>query len=133
MPDTEQPSRGEPPAGYVRASEATRLLDVKPETLYAYVSRGILRSVAGPRGRARLYALEDLRRLKSRRDARRGHTAVAATALDWGAPVLDSAITRIDERGPHYRGRCAVDLARAARAARRADRGLRTGDGRTRG
>jgi len=89
-----------------------RLLDVKRETLYAYVSRGLLESVPAPRGRARRYSLSDLRRLRGRRDARRGHTAVAATALDWGAPVLDSAITRIDSAGPHYRGRSALELAR---------------------
>jgi citrate synthase len=97
---------------YVGAAEAMRLLDVKRETLYAYVSRGLLKSLPAPRGRARRYALADLRRLKARRDARRGHAAVAATALDWGAPVLDSAITRIDAAGPHYRGRSALELAR---------------------
>ncbi len=89
-----------------------RLLDVKRQTLYAYVSRGLLESVPAPRGRARRYAVADLRRLRGRRDARRGHAAVAATALDWGAPVLDSAITRIDADGPHYRGRSALALAR---------------------
>lgn len=89
------------------------MLDVKPATLYAYVSRGLLHSIDAPRGRARLYSVADLRRLRARRDARRGHTAVAAAALDWGAPVLDSAITRIDAAGPHYRGRSALELARA--------------------
>lgn len=89
------------------------MLDVKPSTLYAYVSRGLLRSIDAPRGRARLYSVIDLRRLRARRDARRGHTAVAATALDWGAPVLDSAITRIDSAGPFYRGRSALELARS--------------------
>ncbi|HKU37311.1 MAG TPA: citrate synthase family protein [Polyangiales bacterium] len=98
---------------FTSAREAARLLDVKPATLYAYVSRGLLRSIDAPRGRARLYSVTDLHRLRARRDARRGHTAVAASALDWGAPVLDSAITRIDARGPHYRGRSALQLARA--------------------
>jgi citrate synthase len=103
------------PTGTISAAEAARLLGVKPQTLYAYVSRGLLRSSSAPHGRARLYAADDVRRLKARSDARRGHTAVAAAALDWGAPVLDSAITRIDpELGPHYRGRAAVALARKA-------------------
>jgi citrate synthase len=88
------------------------MLDVTPATLYAYVSRGLLHSIAAPKGRARLYSIADLKRLQTRRDARRGHTAVAAAALDWGAPVLDSAITRIDAAGPHYRGQSAVELAR---------------------
>ena len=97
--------------GTITAAEAARLLGVKPQTLYAYVSRGLLRSRSAAHGRARRYAAEDVQRLKSRSDARRGHTAVAAAALDWGAPVLDSALTRIDEYGPHYRGRSAAALA----------------------
>jgi citrate synthase len=36
---------------------------------------------------------------------------VAAGALRWGEPVLDSAITDITPRGPAYRGRLAVELA----------------------
>jgi citrate synthase len=100
---------------FASAREAARLLDVTPATLYAYVSRGLLHSIAAPRGRARLYSLADLKRLRTRRDARRGHTAVAAAALDWGAPVLDSSITRIDLAGPHYRGQSAVELAREER------------------
>lgn len=67
----------------------------------------------GARGRPRLYALADLDRLRVRRDARAGHSAVAAGALRWGEPVLDSAITAITPRGPAYRGRYAVELAAA--------------------
>ncbi len=82
-------------------------------SLYAYVSRGQVRSVPGERGRPRLYALADVERLRVRRDARAGHGAVAAGALRWGEPVLDSAITAITPRGPAYRGRLAVELAAA--------------------
>jgi citrate synthase len=56
---------------------------------------------------------DDLLRLKARHDARAGHGAVAAGALRWGEPVLDSALTMIGPQGPFYRGHCAVDLARA--------------------
>ena len=38
---------------YLRAPEAARLLGVKPATLYAYVSRGLIDSVPGEVGRAR--------------------------------------------------------------------------------
>src|SRR5437763_1255884 len=72
---------------------------------------GRRRGVAGARGRPRLYALADLERLRARRDARAGHGAVAAGALRWGEPVLDSAITAITPHGPAYRGRLAVELA----------------------
>ncbi len=85
---------------------------MKLPTLYAYTSRGLIRSVPGERGRTRRYLRADLDRLRARRDARAGHGPVAAGALRFGEPVLDSSITEISpERGPIYRGHPAVDLA----------------------
>ncbi len=96
---------------WVDARAAASHLGIQVRSLYAYVSRGQIRSVPGARGRPRLYALADLERLRVRRDARAGHGAVAAGALRWGEPVLDSAITAITPRGPAYRGRLATELA----------------------
>lgn len=45
---------------YLTVDEAARLLDVKPATLYAYVSRGILRSYRQGMKRQRLYRRADL-------------------------------------------------------------------------
>lgn len=95
------------------ARAAAALLGIKPQTLYAYASRGVLHSVPAARGRTRRYARGDLLRLQRRAKARAGHTAVAAAALDWGEPVLDSSLTRITADGPHYRGLSALKLARA--------------------
>ncbi len=97
--------------GLIDAKAAAKFLSVQPRTLYAYVSRGLVRSVPGARGRPRLYATADLERLKARRDARSGHAPVAAGALRWGEPVLDSAVTAITPQGPAYRGRLATELA----------------------
>lgn len=96
---------------WVDARAAAKHLGIQVRSLYAYVSRGQVRSVPGEAGRPRLYALGDLERLRVRRDARAGHGAVAAGALRWGEPVLDSAVTAITPRGPAYRGRLAVELA----------------------
>jgi citrate synthase len=96
---------------WVDARTAARHLGIQVRSLYAYVSRGQVRSVPGEHGRPRLYALADLERLRVRRDARTGHGPVAAAALRWGEPVLDSAITAITPRGPAYRGHLAVALA----------------------
>lgn len=96
------------------AREAAEWLGVKLPTLYAYTSRGLVRSVAGEVGRARRYVRADLDRLRARRDARSGHGPVAAAALRFGEPVLDTAITEIAPgRGPLYRGRAATELADA--------------------
>lgn len=91
------------------AAEAAALLGVKAQTLYAYASRGLVRRVGT--GKRRRYLLEDLQRLQTRQRARSGHGPVAAAALSFGEPVLDSSITAIDERGPVYRGHVAVTLA----------------------
>lgn len=97
--------------GFVNGDEAAALLGVKRQTLYAYASRGLLRSVPSGEGRMRWYARSDLLRLKARSDARAGHGPVAASALHWGEPVLETAISAIDARGPLYRGVAAVDFS----------------------
>jgi citrate synthase len=95
---------------WMTAAEAATFLNVDRRTLYAYVSRGAVNSSPAPGGRARLYAVADLQRLKTRTDARLGHGAVAADALRWGQPVLDSSITEITDKGPAYRGYLLTDL-----------------------
>ena len=45
---------------YLTVKEATRLLGVKPATLYAYVSRGVLRSYRQGIKRQRLYRRTDV-------------------------------------------------------------------------
>jgi citrate synthase len=95
---------------WLDAEAAARRLGVKRRTLYAYVSRGLLRSVAGDAGRLRCYAAADVERLKARAEARSGHQAVAAGALRWGEPVLDTTVSSIDRRGPVYRGIPALEL-----------------------
>jgi citrate synthase len=91
---------------YVPAPEAAEMLGVKRETLYAYVSRGLLESVPDPNSsRAKLYRRSDLERLRARAAARAGEGAVAANALRWGAPVLETAICEVRPEGPRYRGR----------------------------
>jgi excisionase family DNA binding protein len=56
---------------YLTADEACALLDVKPATLYAYVSRGLVRSYKQGIRRQRLYRrseLEDLLRVRADAD-----------------------------------------------------------------
>jgi citrate synthase len=90
------------------AREAARLLGVKLPTLYAYVSRGLLRSLPARAGRARRYLRSDVEALRERGPSVRA----AAGALRWGEPILESAITAMTPAGPAYRGRLAADLAR---------------------
>ena len=89
------------------AREAADFLGVKLQTLYAYASRGLLASAPSPGSRGRRYARADLERLRAR------SAGPAASALRFGEPVLDTRITRMTPAGPEYRGRSAVELARA--------------------
>jgi citrate synthase len=95
---------------WLTAEDACALLGIKRATLYAYASRGRVRSRASGGTRRRHYARTDLEQLRARREARSGHGAVAAAALRWGEPVVDSALTEIRPDGHRYRGRAAHDL-----------------------
>jgi citrate synthase len=96
------------------AADAAALLKVSRATLYAYVSRGRIRSQVMPgSSRHRGYAREDVERLRRRAEERRDPGKAAARALDWGVPVLESAITFIDGRTLFYRGHDVTRLARA--------------------
>ena len=97
---------------WMTAVEAAGRLGVSRPTLYAYVSRGLLRSQATPGpSRARGYAREDVERLRRRTEERRDPDKAAARALQWGVPVLESAITLIDGHTLFYRGHDALALA----------------------
>lgn len=88
------------------AKEAAAELGVRVETLYSYVSRGVIRSEPGP-GRARLYAAEDVRAFRQREHGRKGLDGRERGAED----LIQSSLTLITEEGPLYRGRLSTDLA----------------------
>ena len=96
---------------YVTISEAVQMLGVKPQTVYAYVSRGLVNVVRSGDGKKRLYRLTDLERLKVRAQARAGHGPAAADAMHHGAPIITTAITELTPFGPRYRGVLAADAS----------------------
>jgi len=106
-------NRPEDEPEWLSTPEATALLGVKAATLYTYVSRGLVRRVPSPSGRGSRYSRADLLRLLGRKEARAGHGPVAADAMRWGQPVIDTEVGGITPAGPVYRGALAVDLAQA--------------------
>jgi citrate synthase len=88
------------------------MLGIKPATLYTYVSRGLLHPLRHAHRKANRYLLEELQSLKVRSSVRQGSGPVAAAAMRWGQPVIETSITEIDEDGPRYRGFLATDLVR---------------------
>ncbi|KVP41513.1 citrate/2-methylcitrate synthase [Burkholderia ubonensis] len=93
------------------APEAADVLGVSVSTLYAYVSRGLLRSLPDGDSKRRRYDANEVRLLARRRaDAKRAG-GVAERSLDWGVPVLESRITQIADGRLFYRGADATALA----------------------
>jgi citrate synthase len=99
---------------YLSAQEASGRLGVSRQTLYAYVSRGLLRAHETDDPRQRRYAAEAVARLAEDRRRGRRPKEVAKATLDWGLPVLESAITLIQDGRLYYRGVDAMKLAREA-------------------
>jgi citrate synthase len=85
------------------SAEAARRLGVKPATLYAYVSRGLLRSERAPDGRTSTFDPAEVERLN-----RRGRRRARAAAPEL---VIASELTSIDGGTLRYRGLDVTELA----------------------
>jgi citrate synthase len=90
-------------ADFLTAAEAARRLGVKPATLYAYVSRGVLTRSRAADGRASLFSADEVDRL-----ARKGRPRRPAGTLEI---TVESAITEITADSLHFRGLDATRLA----------------------
>jgi citrate synthase len=92
----------------LRARDAALRLGIKRDTLYAYVSRGLLRSFSVAGSRERGYRAEDVERFRASRGT--GHGEPNETLI----PIIDSAICLIENGRFYYRGVDAVRLAETA-------------------
>ncbi len=99
---------------FLSAAEAAEALGISVPTLYAYVSRGMLNSSPDAHSKRRLYDADEVRRLARRKEDGKRAGKVAQKVLDWGVPVLESAITLIADGRLLYRGHDAIALARSA-------------------
>ncbi len=87
-------------------AQAARRLGVKPPTLYAYVSRGVLRSHRAADGRSSLFDPGDIEALARRGRPRRSSRTAA---LDI---VIETSLTTIERERVRYRGHESGRLAR---------------------
>lgn len=89
---------------YLTTAETARRLDVKPETVYAYVSRGLLTSVRAKGRRGSLFSQDQVDRLADRgREERQPAGAVER---------IRTELTLLDGDELYYRGRRVADLAK---------------------
>ena len=97
---------------WLSATEACERLGVRAQTLYAYVSRGRIRAAPAPGDPHRSrYRAVDILAVEQRQRRGRKAAEVAALAIAWGEPVLQSSITTVAGGRLYYRGRDAVRLA----------------------
>ena len=105
-------SASPPSSRFLTAKAAAAQLGISLSTLYAYVSRGLIRSEeTGAKKRTRRYYAEDVAQLLQRKVHRANPEKAAERALHAGLPVLESGLTFIDEDKLYYRGLNAADLA----------------------
>lgn len=94
------------------ANDACLRLNISTQTLYAYVSRELVRTTQHPKdSRKRLYFSDDIDRLSQRQKRGRSRHAVAQSTIDFGEPVLRSKISRIHNGEFYYRGQNAVKIS----------------------
>jgi citrate synthase len=97
---------------YLTATAAAERLGVTRATLYAYVSRGLIRSRSLAGRRDRQYFAQDVEGLVKRASGRRDPRRVASQALGVeGLPVLSSGLSLIDAGRLYYRGQDVLELA----------------------
>lgn len=94
----------QPESHTLTAREAATRLGVKVETLYAYVSRGMLDRRVDLDGRTSLFDPADIERLAARRRGGRREFGLEV--------VVDTGLTSIEDHRLHYRGLDAIELAR---------------------
>jgi citrate synthase len=91
---------GQSDENYLTTAEVARKLKVKPETIYAYVSRGMLTSVRARGRRGSLFAAADVERLASKSVE---HSGVVEQ--------IESELTLLRDDELYYRGHSVKQLA----------------------
>ncbi len=100
---------------WISMAEACSQLGVRPQTIYAYVSRGKLEVMPDPADtRCSLYRAEDVAGLAKRKQAGRKHETLATNTLFGAEPSIPTAISTFHRQRLYYRGQDAVALAASA-------------------
>jgi citrate synthase len=90
---------------WIDRSAALERLMVKPQTLYAYVSRGLIRMEPDPAdARRSLYSAEDIKVIATRNARGRKRSSIAASSMAWGEPAIATSLSMVHQGKLHYRG-----------------------------
>ncbi|TIV67383.1 MAG: citrate synthase [Mesorhizobium sp.] len=100
---------------WLTREQALERLNIRPQTLYAYVSRGRIGmrpDDADPRRSQ--YRADDIAALATRRDRGRSPQAIAESAIAWGEPAIATSISTVLHGRLIYRGKDAVEFSATA-------------------
>lgn len=99
-------------SSWITMDEACKRLGVRPQTIYAYVSRRKLEVTSDPAdSRRSLYRAEDVDSLARRKQAGRKHETLATNTLFGAEPSIPTALSTFLRERLYYRGQDAVRLA----------------------
>jgi len=102
-------------SSWISMDEVCSRLGVRPQTIYAYVSRGKLEVMSDPSdSRRSLYRAEDVAGLARRKQAGRKHETLATNTLFGAEPSVPTSISTFLRERLYYRGQDAVALAKTA-------------------
>jgi len=99
------------PSIYLTADDAARNLGISVSSLYAYVSRGLIKSQSLENSRRKGYLRTDIEALKRKKKGFKDDPN-----FYYSPNIKDNYITKITESGPLYRGVDALILARTESA-----------------
>jgi len=100
---------------WISLTEAIRQLGVRPQTMYAYVSRGRVAVIPDPRDpRKSLYRGEDVAGLRKRKQQGRNRETLAAGTIFGDEPCIYTALTSFARGRPFYRGQDVIRLSGSA-------------------
>ncbi len=100
---------------WIARDRALERLRVKPQTLYAYVSRGQIRMIPDANdARRSLYSAQDIDSVATRKARGKKPAAIAASSMAWGEPSIATSVSTAHRGKLYYRGIDAVALADAA-------------------
>lgn len=102
-------------ATWITMDEACRLLKVRPQTVYAYASRGKIEAAPDPHdSRRSLYRADDVNALAKRKQDGRKAETLANNTMFGAEPSIPTALSTFVRSRLCYRGQDAVALAQTA-------------------
>jgi citrate synthase len=99
----------------VNAKQACEAVGITAASLYAYVSRGLVRTTPDPTdARRSLYNRRDIETLIDRKKRSRSRSDIAQSTIDWGEPILRSGVSQIQDGRLFYRKQDVVELSESS-------------------